>query len=193
MGVGDIVSVAVVYFSQAGTTHQLAQAVGDGIRGQAGCSCKLLRVTEDQLCAGRFTANATLDYIDHADAVLFGSPTYMGGPAAQFKAFADATSDRWTSQSWSGKLASGFTVGSNPGGDQLATLQYFTILSAQHGMLWVNLTMPHDHEDNQAHNPGAQLGIATTVAGDKISTADEYLAKALGSQVAQYCLRLQSA
>ncbi|MFO6089736.1 flavodoxin family protein, partial [Pseudomonas aeruginosa] len=30
-----------------------------------------------------------------ADAIVFGSPTYMGGPAWQFKKFADATSKLW--------------------------------------------------------------------------------------------------
>ncbi|HCE6610029.1 TPA: flavodoxin family protein [Pseudomonas aeruginosa] len=30
-----------------------------------------------------------------ADAIVFGSPTYMGGPAWQFKKFADATSKPW--------------------------------------------------------------------------------------------------
>ncbi|EPO6698409.1 flavodoxin family protein, partial [Pseudomonas aeruginosa] len=30
-----------------------------------------------------------------ADAIVYGSPTYMGGPAWQFKKFADATSKPW--------------------------------------------------------------------------------------------------
>jgi len=37
--------------------------------------------------------------------MAFGSPTYMGGPAAQFKAFADATGDRWAARTWANKVA----------------------------------------------------------------------------------------
>ncbi|XUJ34422.1 flavodoxin family protein [Bradyrhizobium japonicum] len=57
----------------------------------------------------------------------------MGGPAAQFKAFADASSYRWSQQRWADKIAAGFTTGACAGGDQLHTLTYFTILAAQHG------------------------------------------------------------
>ena len=35
------------------------------------------------------------DRLDAADAIVFGTPTYMAGPSAQFKAFMDSTSQRW--------------------------------------------------------------------------------------------------
>jgi len=185
------VSIVVVYFSEAGTTHQVAEAIRVGAVSDSTAAgsndCQLLRVTDDNTVDGRFNEESYLSAIDSATAVIFGSPTYMGGPAAQFKAFADATSDRWDTQAWNGKLAAGFTVGSNPGGDQLSTLQYFTILAAQHGMLWVNLNMPADHEINTENKPGAQLGFAGTVPGDNISEADTALAQLLGARVASYC------
>ena len=48
-------------------------------------------------------------YLDRADAIIFGSPTYMAGPSAAFKAFMDATSGRYAEQAWADKLAVGFT------------------------------------------------------------------------------------
>ncbi len=181
-------TVAVVYFSEQGTTHQVAEAIADGVSQQSG-QCQLLRVTDDQIVDGRFTSAHYIDTIDQCDAVIFGSPTYMGGPAAQFKAFCDASSDCWDNQSWSGKLAAGFTVGSNPSGDQLATLQYFSILAAQHGMLWVNLQMPSDHEQNSENKLNAQMGFAGVIPGDVISRSDRVGAASLGSRVAQLCKR----
>ena len=33
--------------------------------------------------------------LNAADAIIFGSPTYMGGPSWQFKKFADTSSKPW--------------------------------------------------------------------------------------------------
>jgi NAD(P)H dehydrogenase (quinone) len=63
----------------------------------------------------------------------------MGGVSAQFKAFADATSELWCQQEWAGKIAAGFTCGSAMNGDQTSTLQYLVTLANQQGMLWVGL------------------------------------------------------
>ena len=43
----------------------------------------------------------------------------MGGPAAQFKAFADATAGKWFTSAWKDKIAAGFTVSMSPSGDKL--------------------------------------------------------------------------
>ena len=121
--------------------------------------------------------------IDGCDAIIFRSPTYRGGPAAQFKAFADASSDRWEQQKWSGKLAAGFTCGSNPNGDQLATLQYFNILAAQHGMLWVNLDVIGS-DDSGRNTLGTQLGVSA-LAREAGVPSDLPTAFYLGKRVAR--------
>ncbi|MBR1089098.1 flavodoxin family protein [Bradyrhizobium manausense] len=132
--------LAIVYFSVSGTTDRLAQAMA---RGGAGASdVALCRIAGHDILSGRFQNESLLETIDRAGAVAFGSPTYMGGPAAQFKAFADASSDRWSQQRWANKFAAGFTTGACASGDQLHTLTYFSILAAQHGMLWCGLDIP---------------------------------------------------
>ncbi len=183
-------TVAVIYFSEAGTTHQVAQAIAGGVE-QQGALCRLLRVTDAHIVDSRFDKPDFFNTIDESSAVIFGSPTYMGGPASQFKAFCDASSDCWDSQRWSGKLAAGFTVGSNPGGDQLATLQYFSILAAQHGMLWVNLEMPVDHEQHSELKLQSQLGFAGVVPSDTISPVDKENAFRFGSRVAEFSKRFR--
>ena len=64
-----------------------------------------------------------------ADAIVFGSPTYMGGVSWQFKKFADASSKPWYVQAWRNKLAAGFTNSATLNGDKFSSLQYLFTLS----------------------------------------------------------------
>jgi len=61
------------------------------------------------------------------------SPAYMGGPAWQFKKFADASSRPWLSQAWRDKLAAGFSNSASVNGDKFSTIEYFWTLSQQYG------------------------------------------------------------
>jgi NAD(P)H dehydrogenase (quinone) len=65
-----------------------------------------------------------------ADGIIFGSPTYMGGPSWQFKKFADASSKPWFSQEWKDKVFAGFTNSASMNGDKLGTLDYMFHLSS---------------------------------------------------------------
>lgn len=130
--------VVIIYFSGTGNTHLMAEAIAAGVRSQADTSVNLLRIEGAQIKEGRWFDEKFMANLQMADAIIFGSPTYMGGAAAQFKAFADFTSETWFAESWKDKLAGGFTHGAALSGDKLNTLIYFSILAAQHGMIWVN-------------------------------------------------------
>jgi NAD(P)H dehydrogenase (quinone) len=131
-------SVAIIYFSGIGNTHLMAEAIAAGVHCHADTRADLLRIEGVQIKDGRWFDEKFMETLQMADAILFGSPTYMGGAAAQFKAFADFTSETWFAESWKDKLAGGFTHGAALSGDKLNTLIYFSILAAQHGMVWVN-------------------------------------------------------
>jgi len=185
-------TVAIVYFSETETTHCIAQHIAKGCNSVADIDVVQHRVLGSEIRQGRFTNAPCLELVDSADAVLFGSPTYMGAPAAQFKAFADASSDRWDSQVWSGKLAAGFTVGAHANGDQLATLQYFTILAMQHGMLWVGLDIT-SALDEKGRNPlGTQLGLAAHCTKPTLNAVDKATAEYFGGRVANTLKQLQA-
>lgn len=185
--------IAVVYFSETETTHNLAMAVIRGCASVADVEVSKHRILGAEIDQGRFRNSSCLELIDASDAVVFGSPTYMGGPAAQFKAFADATSDHWDTQRWSGKVASGFTVGANPNGDQLATLQYFSILAAQHGMLWIGLDIPGGFDDKGRNGLGSQLGMASHCLTPEPDAGDIDTAEYLGFRVAKMTVKLSDA
>ncbi|MHC4051608.1 flavodoxin family protein [Bradyrhizobium sp. 25ACV] len=179
--------LAIVYFSNSGTTETLAHAVARGAAGMA--EVTLCRIAGDDIKSGRFQNEQLLATIDRASAVAFGSPTYMGGAAAQFKAFADASSDRWSEQRWANKLAAGFTTGACAGGDQLHTLSYFSILAAQHGMLWCGLDIPGGEDPSGRNRLGSQLGLATHLVDCALPQSDLSTADYLGQRLARMAVR----
>ena len=179
--------LAIIYFSASGTTHQLAQAVERGASSIAAVT--VCRITGDEIITGRFKNEQTMKVVDAADGVAFGSPTYMGGAAAEFKAFADASSDRWSKQLWAGKWAAGFTTGALPAGDQLHTLTYLSILAAQHGMLWCGLDIPGGESRRGLNRIGSQLGLATHLVDGALPRSDIDTAEYLGSRLARLAHR----
>lgn len=175
--------LAIVYFSISGTTEKLAHALARGAAGMT--EIALCRIMGDDIVSGRFQNEDLLETLDGADAVAFGSPTYMGGPAAQFKAFADASSDRWSKQAWANKIAAGFTTGACASGDQLHTLTYFSILAAQHGMLWCGLDVPGGEDPSGRNRLGSQLGLATHLVNGTLPQSDLVTAEYLGQRLAR--------
>ena len=125
-------TISVVYHSGYGHTTNQAQGVVSGIESVAEVSANLIAIDQD----GNIT-EADWQALDASDAIIFGSPTYMGMASWQFKKFADATSRRWFNQDWKNKLAAGFTNSASMNGDKHSTLHYFMTLSMQHSMLWV--------------------------------------------------------
>jgi NAD(P)H dehydrogenase (quinone) len=83
-----------------------------------------------------------------ADAMIFGTPTYMGTVSAEFKAFMDRTSQFWANQPWKDKLAAAFTNSGSQHGDKLNTLISLTVFAAQHGMNWINLGLLPGHNSS---------------------------------------------
>lgn len=180
--------IAVVFFSAIGATAKLADAVCSGAAEFA--EPVLHRIHGSDIIEGRFRNETMLQSLDVSDAIVFGSPTYMGGPAAQFKAFADASSDRWSDGQWQHKVAAGFTTGTCANGDQGHTLTYFSILAAQHGMIWCNLDIPCGHDAQGRNRLGTQLGVATQSLEGQVPASDLLTAAHLGRQVAVLVKRL---
>jgi NAD(P)H dehydrogenase (quinone) len=155
-------SIAIIYFSGTGNTHLMAEAIASGVRTHADTQVDLLRIEGTQIQEGRWSDSHYMDILHAAKAIIFGSPTYMGGAAAQFKAFADTTSELWFHQLWRNKLAGGFTHGAGLSGDKLNTLIYFAILAAQHGMVWVNpgeIDSAASGADDGTNRLGSYLGV----------------------------------
>ena len=187
-------TVSVIYFSGGGHTAKLAEAVQKGAASVAGVKTNLIAINNDDINKGRYSNDAVFAQLDASDAIIFGSATYMGGPAGQFKTFADATGAKWFTSAWRDKIASGFSVSSSPSGDKFSTLQYFHTLAMQHGMIWVGLgEMPM--QANGVNRLGSFAG-ATAQAGQespdvKPSAEDKLTGEILGKRVAEYAVKLK--
>ena len=93
-----------------------------------------------------------------ADAIIVGSPTYMGSVSWQFKKFADASSKPWFTQAWKNKIAAGFTNSASINGDKLSTVHYLFTLSQQHSMIWVGTGMLPSNSKAATRNDANYLG-----------------------------------
>ena len=174
--------IVIVYHSGYGHTAKVAQAVAEGSGGT------LLTIdAEGNLPAGGWEQLAA------ADAIVFGSPTYMGTVSWQFKKFADASSKPWFTQQWKDKLAAGFTNSATMNGDKLSTLHYLFTLSQQHSMLWVGTgLMPSNAKEstrNDINYVGSYSGLMTATPSnaspDEMVPGDLATAQAFGKRVAQ--------
>ncbi|WP_405998249.1 flavodoxin family protein [Streptomyces sp. NBC_00829] len=177
--------VSIAYHSGYGHTAVIAEAVREGAAA-AGATVHLIRVDEID--------DAQWELLDGSDAIVFGSPTYMGTASGAFHRFAEDSSKRWFTDAWKEKLAAGFTNSASKSGDKLHTLQYFATLAAQHGMHWVNLglkpgwnsTAGSEHDLNRL---GFFFGAAAQTNSDEgqegVHKADIATAEHLGRRVAE--------
>ncbi|TYQ28186.1 flavodoxin family protein [Pseudanabaena sp. UWO310] len=186
-------SIAIVYFSGSGHTHLTAEAIAEGVR-KTGNHVELLRIKGEQITNGRWQDDEIMEKLDRADAIVFGSPTYMGGVAAQFKAFLDASSSAWFSRKWKDKIAAGFTHSGSLSGDKQGTLIYLSIYAAQQGMVWVgagDLPSQYLGKTDGVNRLGSFLGIMgqtimSMTGGEAIlDSGDRLTAEYFGQRIAE--------
>ncbi len=179
--------IAIVYHSGYGHTGRQAEAVRAGVEEVAGAEAMLLTVDE---VAGHW------EDLNAAQAIIFGSPTYMGAVSAPFKAFQEATSNAVLARGylWKDKIAAGFTTSGSQSGDKLSTLMQMVIFAAQHGMHWVGLDLPPANcsstgSEDDMNRLGFWLGAAAQANTDEgpetaPPASDLATARHLGKRVA---------
>ena len=173
--------IVIVYHSGYGHTKKVAEAVAQGSGGA------LLAIdAEGNLPEGGW------EQLTAADAIVMGSPTYMGGPSWQFKKFADTSSKAWFTMAWKNKIAAGFTNSATLNGDKFSSLMYMFTLSQQHGMVWVGMGMQgpnaKQHTRDDLNNLGGYSGLITATPSDaspeEMVPGDLATARAFGERVA---------
>ena len=127
---GNRPAIVIAYHSGFGHTATLASAVAYGARAEG---ADVAAVAVDTM------ADADWATLDGADAIIFGTATYMGNVSAGFQAFAEQTGRRCITGAWRDKIAAGFTNSGAKSGDKLTALISLTVFAAQHHMHWVSL------------------------------------------------------
>jgi NAD(P)H dehydrogenase (quinone) len=180
-------TVSIVYHSGYGHTKAIAEAVHKGVGAVAGTTVHLMNVDE-----------VNWDTLAASHAIIFGSPTYMGGPSGQFKMFADASSKVWFTYGWKDKIAAGFTVSASRNGDKASTLAYFNTLAMQHHMVWVGTGIAPGNNSSKGsegdlNRLGASAGLMAQGNSDQgvegIHESDFRTAEAFGKRIAEAAAR----
>ena len=182
--------IAIIYFSGYGHTARQAEAVHAGAKSVEGAEVTMLQISkEGDLPEGAWEVLAS------QDAMIYGSPTYMGGPAWQFKKFADESSKPWFAQAWRDKIAAGFTNSASVNGDKFSTIAYFFTLSQQHSQIWIGTgLMPANTKANGPQDANWTAGFAGALAispsdaspDEAPRAGDLETARLLGVRVAEY-------
>lgn len=168
--------IIVAYHSRTGRTKKLAESIAKG------ANATLMSVD-----------NIDWDKLDNADAIIFGSPTYMGGVSAQMKAFMDETGRKWSEQKWKNKIAGGFTNASYSSGDKLSALIQINIFAMQHSMIWVGSdSMP----EGDINRMGSFLGVMSqsaqkTAPEEAMNVGDLKTAELYGKRIAEVAAKFK--
>ena len=122
--------VLVVYYSRTGNTSAMARSVAEGAR-KAGADVEVRSV-------GETNVDSLLEY----DAIVMGSPTYYGGPAAELKKLLD-DSVKFHGR-LAGKVGGAFSSSGGAAGGNETTILAILQAMLVHGMI-VQGTSSGDH------------------------------------------------
>jgi NAD(P)H dehydrogenase (quinone) len=180
--------IAIVYHSGYGHTHRQAEHVLEGVK-STGATAHFLKIDEHG-----DIPEQDWETLLKADGIIFGSPTYMGGPSWQFKKFADASSKPWFGQAWKDKFAAGFTNSATMNGDKFNTITYFITLAMQHSMAWLGTGLMPSNTKAAARDDlnyvggfsGALAQSPSDSSPAEMSEGDLATAKAHGTRFANF-------
>jgi NAD(P)H dehydrogenase (quinone) len=194
----DAARIAVIYYSATGNVHGLAQAVAEGAEG-AGAEVRLRHVEElasELLISqnqywGRHRSEiadapvATLDDLEWADGVAFGTPTRFGNVAAQLKQFMDEAGALWQAGELADKVGTSFTSSQNPHGGQETT-----ILALNNTLYhWGMLILPLGYTVSEVFAAGGNPYGASFVSGHTVTGPDAHaraVARYQGQRLARF-------
>ena len=169
------VNVSVIYYSSTGTTHRMAQRLGQAAE-KAGAEVRLRHVEElapkeaieanDEWAAHleelQDQPTATPDDIVWADVVLLGTPTRFGNVAAQLKQYLDTLGPQWSEGLLADKVYAGFTsTQTSSGGQESTLLALYNVVHHFGGLL-----VPPGYTDPVKFEEGNPYGVSKQTGGE---------------------------
>jgi NAD(P)H dehydrogenase (quinone) len=183
-----VTNLSVIYYSATGHGTAMARRIVSTAEA-AGADVRLRHVAETQdpqtfAHNPAWTANyeatkdlpaATGDDIVWADAVIFGSPTRFGSPAAQLRAFLDSLGGLWAQGKLADKVYAAFTSSNTLHGGQETTLLSLYITLMHFG----GIIVPPGYTDPLKFVDGNPYGVSLVSTHDNIDQCDEATENAL--------------
>ncbi|BBZ45100.1 NAD(P)H:quinone oxidoreductase [Mycobacterium parmense] len=180
--------LAIIYYSATGHGTAMARRVAATAEA-AGAEVRLRHVAETHDPATfahnpAWTANyeatkdlpaATGDDIVWADAVIFGSPTRFGSPAAQLRTFLDSLGGLWAEGKLADKVYAGFTSSNTAHGGQETTLVALYVTLMHFG----GIIVAPGYTDPSKFVDGNPYGVSLVATHDNITDFGDVTGNAL--------------
>ena len=197
--------VAVIYYSATGNIHRLAHALADGATEQ-GADVRIRHVEElasEMLISqnqhwGRHRAEvedepvASLDDLEWADGVAFGTPTRFGNVAAQLKQFIDQAGRLWQEGKLADRVATAFTASMTAHGGQEST-----ILALNNSLYhWGMVILPLGYTASEVFNAGGNPYGTSYTSGKRVEGPDARAlaaARYQGQRLARFAMVIAAA
>ena len=187
--------ILVLYYSQHGSTKDLAYQIAQGIEDSAlGLTARIRTVPKVSADTEKVAPTipedgdlyATMDDLKHCVGLALGSPTHFGNMAASMKYFWDNTVTLWLAGDLQNKPACVFTSTGSMHGGQETTLTSMMTPLLHHGMIVLGIAYS-EPALNSTHQGGTPYG-ARHVSGAKhqneITIDEKTLAIAQGKRLA---------
>jgi NAD(P)H dehydrogenase (quinone) len=173
--------VLVAYYSATGHVHAMAKAVAEGA--QAEHAEVRLRPVEELASEMLISQNqewgrhrsevsdepvASLDDLEWADGIAFGTPTRFGNVAAQLKMFLDQAGELWQQGKLINKVVTAFTSSQTAHGGQEST-----ILALNNTFYhWGSIVLPLGYTVTEVFNGGGNPYGASYTSGTRVGDLD---------------------
>jgi NAD(P)H dehydrogenase (quinone) len=192
-----VTRIAVIYYSATGNVHALARAVAEGAAGE-GAEVRARHVAElpEELVIssmqywGRHRSeledqpDASLEDLEWADGIAFGTPTRFGNVAAQLKVFLDLAGELWQRGALIDKVATSVTSSQTEHGGQEST-----ILALNNTLYhWGAIVLPLRYTVHEVFNGGGNPYGASFTSDHRVGGPDEktlLVARAQGARLAR--------
>ena len=192
--------ILVLYYSQTGTTAEMARAIAHGIEQVDGMQARLRTVPAvSSVCEAvappvpeSGAPYATLEDMQQCSGLILGSPTHFGNMAAALKHFIDGSGSLWMSGAMINKPAAVFTSTASVHGGQESTLLSMMLPLLHHGMILLGL--PYSEAAlHKTTTGGTPYGASRLNNADNapLDEDEKNLCLALGRRVAETARKLE--
>ncbi len=86
--------ISIIYSSENGHNQVMVEAVQRGCESIAGATVHLFKIADSDFSGSRWSNEEVTAMLDQSDAIIMGSPTFMGTISSKLKAFMEASVTR---------------------------------------------------------------------------------------------------
>lgn len=195
--------ILVLYYSQNGSTKDLAYQIAQGIEDSGtGFVARIRTVPKVSAETEKIASSipeagdlyATMDDLKNCAGLALGSPTHFGNMAASMKYFWDNSVTLWLAGDLQNKPACVFTSTGSMHGGQETTLTSMITPLLHHGMVIVGIAYsePALNTTNQGGTPYGASHVSGAKHNNIMTQDEKTLAKAQGQRLARITKALQA-